>query len=183
MRAIPIIFGLLSLLLVTACQEPVGVEADSEPPLFRAAEQGDLPSLDQLLAGSTAVDLRDHCQWTPLMKAALHGHTAVARRLLEAGARVNATDQGGYSALMLAASNNHADVIRLLAEEGADPNLAEPGLGWTALIWAAKQGHAAAVAALLEQGAVSQATDLAGNTAADWARRNRHRQVLALLQQ
>ncbi len=182
MQNIQTLLGLLPLLLAAACNEQIAYDTGPEPPLILAAERGDLQSLDRLLAESPAADVRDQCQWTPLMKAALYGHEGVVRRLLQAGARPNATDKGGYSALMLAASNNHAGVIQLLAEHGADLDHREPGLGWSALIWAARQGRAEAVKVLLERGANPRLLDKAGNSAADWARKNDHQQVLVMLQ-
>lgn len=182
-----VLLSLLSLALFTltlaGCKPQETADAGpAAPPLLQAAERGDMPAIEQLLTAqaSSNVNVRDHCQWTPLMKAALNGHLEVARRLLDAGAWVDAVDEGGYTALMVAASNNHPTLIRLLGEHGADLNHAEPGLGWTALIWAAKQGHRAAVASLLALGADPQRRDRAGNSAADWARRNGHTAVAAL---
>ena len=182
MFGIQTLLSLLALLISSACSEQISADDSSEPPLILAAEHGDLKNLDILLEKSSTPDVRDQCQWTPLMKAALNGHEAVALRLLQAGARPNATDKGGYSALMLAASNNHAGIIKLLAKHGADVDHREPGLGWSALIWAAKQGRAEAANALLQLGANPNLPDQAGNSAADWARKNNHHEVSLLFQ-
>ena len=170
------------LIALGACAPDIEpVDDPSTPALVAAAERGDLKSLDALLAGNAAPDVRDLCEWTPLMKAALNGHEPAVRRLLDAGAAVDAADKGGYTALMLAASNNHAQTVRLLSAAGADPNHAEPGMGWTALIWSAKQGHAEAVQALLAAGADPSLTDNSGRSAKDWARENQHAAILKLL--
>jgi len=168
-------------LLLAACSGPAPTAPDTDPPLLAAAEQGDLQTLDRLLSRTPTPDVRDQCRWTPLMKAALNGHLDAVQRLLQAGAEVNAIDKGGYSPLMLAASNNHAAVVRTLAVHGARLNQTEPDLGWNALIWAAKLGHGETVAALVELGADTGLRDRSGNSAADWARKNGHESVLALL--
>ncbi len=89
--------------------------------------------------------------------------------------------KGDYTALMLAASNNHPEIIDQLISEGADPNIQEQTLGWTALIWAAKRGHSDSVKHLLARNANRSTADFKGNTALDWAIKNKHEQVTALL--
>ncbi|MGQ9830566.1 MAG: ankyrin repeat domain-containing protein [Thermochromatium sp.] len=150
--------------------------------LIESSEQGDLNTVEQLLARHRQPDVRDGCGWTPLMKAALNGHAAIVERLLQAGAQVDAMDTGGYTAMMLAASNNHAAIVERLLEAGATVDHQESTRGWTALIWAAKQGHSATVRTLLEHQANPNIKDFDGKTAADWAREGGYTEILALLQ-
>lgn len=170
----------LSAVLSTGCSAPSSPE-EEPPPLIGAAEQGDLRTLNLLLAEKPQPDVRDGCQWTPLMKAALYGHLAVVERLLLLGANVHLADKGGYTALHLAASNNHVRIVRLLLDHGADPNAQETTRGWTPLIWAAKQGHLASVEILLQRGARTTLTDHEGNTALGWAVKGRYTQVIESL--
>jgi uncharacterized protein len=149
--------------------------------LIDSAEQGDLSSVEELLARHRQPDVRDSCDWTPLMKAALNGHAAIVERLLQAGAKVDAMDSGGYTAMMLAASNNHAAIVNRLLDKGAMVDHQESTKGWTALIWSAKQGHVASVKALLEQRADRTLKDFEGKTAVDWAREGGQDEILALL--
>ena len=160
---------LLSLFFLIGCSQEGELEEDLTPPLISAAENGDLPTLRQLLEENRNIDIRDSCQWTPLMKAALNGHLEATRQLLIADAAVNLTDKGGYSAMMLAASNNHGEIVELLLNEGADVDQVENTNGWTALIWAAKQGHLNTVQILLHHQADPDLQDFQGKRAIDWA--------------
>jgi uncharacterized protein len=149
--------------------------------LIESAEQGDLSTVEQLLARNRQPNVRDSCDWTPLMKAALNGHADIVDRLLQAGAQVDAMDSGGYTAMMLAASNNQAAIVERLLEKGAMVDHQESTMGWTALIWSAKQGHVASVKALLEHRADRTLKDFEGKTASDWAREGGYDEILALL--
>ena len=170
-------------LLLIACGSDTEQSASGEstPALVVAAETGDLTRVERLLAESHQTNVVDSCHWTPLMKAALNGHIAVVERLLAEGADVNLTDQGGYTALHLAASNNHANIVELLLQQNAAIDAREQTLGWTALLWAAKEGYVESVAVLLHHGADAGITDLQGSTPLDWAERNHHPAVVALL--
>ncbi|NCA90054.1 MAG: ankyrin repeat domain-containing protein [Gammaproteobacteria bacterium] len=178
------LIGLIATLVLGACSAetpPAPVATQPEPAIVRLAEQGNLPAIDSLLTAGAAPDAVDSCHWTPLMKAALNGHLATAQRLLAGGAEPNAEDKGGYAALMLAASRGHDDLVKLLIDQGALLDHQERSGGWTALIWAAKEGQATTVATLLARGASPDLKGLDGQTAADWARANGHREVLRLL--
>jgi ankyrin repeat protein len=160
----------LIVLALGGCgDDPNAPGADGEPLLISAAERGDLPAIDALLARKALPDVRDSCDWTPLMKAALEGHQVAVERLLAAGADPQGEDKGGYTAMMLAASNNHAEIVSLLLANGAMVDHQERTRGWTALIWAATQGHTETVRVLMEAGADATLRDFDGRTAADWA--------------
>lgn len=174
-------FFLSLLLLACGSNAEQNTGKDATPALVTAAETGDLARVERLLAESHRTDVVDSCQWTPLMKAALNGHIVVAERLLAEGADVNLSDKGGYSALHLAASNNHVAIVELLLQRGAQIDVREQTMGWTALLWAAKQGHGESVAMLLRHGADREIPDFQGNTPLDWAKRNRHVDVVELL--
>ncbi|MEY6432477.1 ankyrin repeat domain-containing protein [Thioalkalicoccus limnaeus] len=172
-------------LAVAACSgEDPGVPRapDGAPLLLTVAEQGDLTTLDDLLARrQILVDVRDSCDWTPLMKAALNGHLEAAARLIMAGAAIDAEDSGGYTALMLAASNNHRTVVEYLLAEGAMVDHQESTQGVTALIWAAKLGHRETLGTLIDGGADITLRDFSGRRAADWAAENGFDEIAAWL--
>lgn len=124
--------------------------------LIAAVEDGDLPSVERLLAnGRVAPSVHDH---KALRKAAEKGHVLVVERLL-ADPRVDpAAHRGshwhapltGRSPLCIAAENGHLAVVRqLLADRRVDPRQPEPG-GNDAVSCAAWYGHASVVQCLLE---------------------------------
>lgn len=100
------------------------------PPLWCAAAQGDLDTVDrELVSGADPNAVGDQGS-TPLHVAAEYGHLEVVERLLEAGADANRTDPHGNSPLWTAVHHaclavrtdrNLAIVSRLLAG-GADPD-------------------------------------------------------------
>ena len=85
-------------------------------PLHDASRQGDLRSLQQLLAEGMDADPLEDDGCTPLHYAA---DGPVARALIEAGANVHARTDSGLTALHLARS---PEVVRRLLEAGADPD-------------------------------------------------------------
>lgn len=149
--------------------------------LLDAAEQGDLPAMDDFLQGRQLLNMRDACLWTPLMKAALNGHYPAVRKLLDKGAEVDLVDKGGYTAMMLAASNNFADVVELLLENGAEVDHVEQTHGWSALIWSAKRGHIDTVKVLLQYHADRSIRDDKQMTALQYAAQHGFDGIVALL--
>ena len=172
-------FLILALLLsLGACSQS---PEERKAALLGAAEQGDVPRIQSLLDEDTDVNSRDVCFFTPLMKAASAGNLAAVDLLLESGAQVDAADKGGYTALLLAASNDHRAVVERLLAAGADVNHQEQTQGWSALIWTANLGYADVVETLLAHGADPALRDMEGQNALDWARRNGHERIAALL--
>lgn len=179
-RAAALLLGVvLALCLAAGCAPSPQERAGA---LLVAAEAGDTPAVERLLARGVAADATDECGATPLMKAALNGHAAVVARLLGAGARVDAADLGGYTSLLLAASNDHAEVVELLLAYGASVHAREDTQGYTALLWAAHRGHATTVELLLRHGADPERRDREGRTATDHARAGGHGALVALLE-
>ena len=129
-------------------------------PLHKAAEAGDLDSVNHFLASphAVAVDAKDGNDWTALHHAAKAGRLSVVARLIAAGANVNVKNQYSEAPLHWAVYGDAAVVATLIAA-GADVDVRD-GNGWTPLHHAAYGGHAAAVAALIAEGA---AVDLMEN--------------------
>jgi len=93
---------------------------DAEERLFSAASNGDMATVERLVA--QGVDINgDHMDWrkTPLMAATHSGHTDIIRFLLNHHADVNRRDNNGTDALHEAIENHHPDIVRLLKAAGA----------------------------------------------------------------
>ncbi len=117
-------------------------------PVFVAAIEGNLPTLELLIENGAAVTGGAN----PLVAAAEFGHTKVVNMLLEAGAEADANPAGLGSALLMASQHGHVNIAKKMIELGADVN-AELYTGATSLILAANYGHHAIVKALLKAGA------------------------------
>ncbi|MEM4359477.1 MAG: ankyrin repeat domain-containing protein [Candidatus Bilamarchaeaceae archaeon] len=111
--------------------------------LLKAAEEGNIKEVEELLTKGADVNAEDEYGWTALMRAVGGRETKIARMLIEKGADVNAKNGFGRTALMYAARNKDTEMVRMLIEKGADVN-AEDKFGWTALrasMRAAKNEH------------------------------------------
>ncbi len=104
--------------------------SSSEKLMLKAAKNGDVSTVSQLLAESPdLLSVRDSDVSTPLHCAAWKGHVAVVAALLDAGADVqdrNQNDHWGDTALHAAAHGNQKAVVELLLARGADPNAQNP---------------------------------------------------------
>ncbi len=94
------------------------------PALLRAAEQGDVSTIKELVQAGAKLDEKASPKMAfyhgadALILAARHGHIDAVRVLLQLGA--NATTEAGYgSALEEAAANGHATVVGILLKNGA----------------------------------------------------------------
>lgn len=104
---------------VGGCRTPPVVTTDAGP-AARAAAEGDLARLEELVAVSGDVEDPSPTGYTPLMAAARNGHTEVVRWLLARGADPNAVNYGGVDVYWQATEGGHRDVQELLLAAGAD---------------------------------------------------------------
>jgi ankyrin repeat protein len=123
------------------------------PPLAKAAAEGDVEKMRELIANGADVDENIRYGITALMLSAeLHNVDAV-KVLLDAGADVNRQDNDvRETALIIASMNGYADIVKLLLKRGADMGKKREG-GYTALMLAARNGHKEVVRILKEAGA------------------------------
>ena len=128
----------------------------SQPLLYQACRDGDIPAVQQLLAaGGISVNAIDpETRLTPLMLAARYGHDVVVFMLTKAAwsADVHLQNSRGDSALSLAAGAGKDDVIEALLLKKAQPDQANHS-GRTPLAEAAAGGHLKAAALLIANGA------------------------------
>lgn len=93
------------------------------PDWERAAMNGDVDTVRQLLRSGVDIDSLDRHGQSAVMLAAHRGHREVVEALIDAGADLNVTAKYGLSALMLAVVGGHLSIARLLARAGADLSL------------------------------------------------------------
>jgi hypothetical protein len=101
------------------------LEDPDENPLMRAALQGDLKTLQQLLSSApdANVNALDQGGQSALILAceSQKSNIKVVQALIAAGANVNLRSRNGYTALTWAQTRHHADVVQVLRRAGARP--------------------------------------------------------------
>ena len=158
--------------------------------LLEAAEDGDIPEIERLLAAGADVNAAVEGDGSPLIAAARANRLAVARLLLDRGANPNLAVPGDGSPLIAAASDGAVNMMTLLLARGANIELAVEG-DENPLIQASAAGRLDAVKLLVAHGANVNAqawADLSGagrqgeyRTPLSMARRGRHADVVAFL--
>jgi len=143
-------WGISSALAQTA---PSAKEIASFSGLHAAAHNGELATLQRLVAEGADLEARDRNGRTPLHVAAFASRYAAVRALVESGANPNAMDNQAYDILTIAAVANDLQMVDLALKLGTSAkNITSPYDG-TALIAAAHLGHGAVVERLIAAGA------------------------------
>ena len=122
--------------------------------------------------------------FTPVALAAYFGKSEIAGILLEMGADpgIPASNPSKVNALHAAVAQNDLDLAKKILEKGIDVNSTQMQ-GVTALHSAAHRGSKEMVELLLEFGADKRQTTENGESAADFARKDSHENILPLLEQ
>lgn len=94
-------------------------EGDAGVAFRHAAEVGDVPALQTLLARQTDINARDSAGRTALMLATLHNQPKVVLALLTAGADPNISDAQGITPLNAAMAGGHQAITETLQRYGA----------------------------------------------------------------
>ena len=150
----------------------------NENALIAAASEGQIETVQALIAAGADVNFRNNDGHSALILAAARGHIAVVGYLIAAGADVNARDNvHGISSLNLAATQGHTEMVRDLIAAGADVN-ARTNNGISALIRAASDGQTEIVRDLIAAGADVNARTDTGYSALSLTRSNAIRQLL-----
>ena len=103
-------------------------------------------------------------------------------KLITNGADVNEKDQFGTPALVSAAGRDLPEITKILIQNKADVNI-QRETGSTALMRAARNGSAGVAKILIDNKADPKLTHRrSGETAADMAKANNHREVFAVIE-
>ena len=101
--------------------KPLNASSEQVDALFKAAENGDVAMIKQLVASGIGPDVRTKLKHTPLMRAAEHDREEAFQVLVAAGADVHATRGYGDSVLRFAVIGKSASRLRMVqAIIGAD---------------------------------------------------------------
>lgn len=134
-------------------------------PLHLAAENGNVKSLELLLAHGAKIDETDRGEAaeTPLMAAAERGQTRAAQFLASKGAKLDATDANGRTVLHYVAAGGAKELAEILLQKGADIEVTDKR-GRTPLHAAASGDKRQTMEFLLQKGADPLAFDNDGLT-------------------
>jgi ankyrin repeat protein len=144
---------------------PNAAEVAAYTGLHRAAHDGDVAAIGQLLAGGADTGARDKNGRTPAHVAAFASHEAAVAVLAKGGADVNALDADLYDMVTIAAVADDVAMLKAALAAGNDPGLTTSIYDGTALIAAAHLGHAEVVKVLIDAGAPLDHIDNLGWTA------------------
>lgn len=154
--------------------------------LLRACAQKNLVGIIGMLKGGVNPNVANDRGNTPLIISASLGDVPAVRELLAYRANVNAANNEGNTPLIYAARYNHLDTVLALInapltmQYRLDINM-QNKKGETALYWAAAKGYAPIVRALLAYDTNKTLKTTAGLTALDIATKNKHKDVIKLL--
>jgi len=126
-------------------------QAEGVSDLMRAASQGDVDKVRQLISEGASVNAVNNFNATALHYALESHHDAVANILIESKIAVNDADRDGYTPLSLAVKNGNAEVVRALLQSGAKVNV-EDRYHYSPFLMAVRFGYKDIVALLLSAG-------------------------------
>lgn len=92
-------------------------------PLMRAAKEGRLDIVDELLVLGVDLSVLNADGCNALWLACYNGSHAIIERLIDAGIAIDQQNGNGASCLMYVASNSKPDLVRLLLARGANAAL------------------------------------------------------------
>lgn len=156
------------------------VTGGTATPLWHAAADGDVATINQLVQARARVDATDREGVPALSIAASNGHREAVEALIRHGANPVQLSQSGWTPLCYAAKGGHVAVMELLIARGAE---AASGTfeGTPAICLAAEAGQTEAVRFLLDRGVSPNAADASGIPALWFAAGQGHAEVVALL--
>ena len=124
--------------------------------IMRAARQGDVENIRQLLQAGESVEVVDSNNASALHYAAESQQYFAVKALLEAGIDANGADRDGNTPLLLAVKNGARDIVAVLIQSGAKVNVVDRYRN-TPLLMAIRFGYTDIVKLLLNAGASESA--------------------------
>ena len=161
----------LCLIILIACFAlgVSGQDAQAEAALRKAAQDGDIQTVKDLLGKGANVNAKDQTGKTALLWVApARDNPEMVKLLIANGADVNAKDNEGVTALMIAASQSNPGILAELVDAGAEIN-DQNNAGGTALMAAASHANLDEIKILLAKDADIKLKDKKGRTAFDVA--------------
>lgn len=148
-----LILAFLLLAVPAAAQTaPSAAEVAAYTGLHRAAYDGNVAAIRQLIAEGADVNARDRRRRTATIVAAFRSQEKALKALAEGGADMNAQDEVGYDVVTIAAVAGDADLMQLALDLGNRPDLIHTNWDGTALIAASELGHVEVVRRLVAAG-------------------------------
>ena len=91
---------------------------NEESKLIKAAEKGDLSTVQELVQNKVNIDCQDSEGFTPLHKAAAYNHLEVVKYLLRQGANPNSFNKNEKTPLYIPVMNQNIEMVQYLVNHG-----------------------------------------------------------------
>ena len=138
--------------------------------IINAAEEQNLPKLQQLLDAGIDINTKSYEGKAAINYAVINGDIPMVRFLVERGANLEIRRDGGQTPLLQAAEDNHTQIVLFLIASKANVQCMNK-YGLTSLIYAVQNGNLIAASALLKAGARVKQTVQWQKSARDMAER------------
>jgi len=134
------------------CAFPLSSMLPKEPELIRAAETGNIESVERCIQHHHDIDVPNSDHNTHLMEFLMLGDTDIAWRLIDEGADLSAKDRGGNTCLHKAIEGKQTDIAEyIITYKKCDIQSPNKG-GYTPLHEAIQQGLTHIAGQLIDQG-------------------------------
>lgn len=137
--------------------------AGKNPLIIKAAGDGDINTVQRLLAEGQNINEADSNGATPLMYAIWGGKVDLAKYLIESGADIKAKDSRGYDAFSYAIDYKQIEIIKRLLDKGVNINSTDSS-GKKALARAVSYKNYELINTLIDKGADIESKDSSGRT-------------------
>lgn len=121
---------------VSDLPEPRAAQDKTDGAIHKAAAEGRLEAVMELLERGVPVDIRGDSGYTPLQYAAKYGRLEVVRWLVQRGADLNLGNNWNWTPLHHASYYGRYDIARILIDAGAEPRIVDTVYGKTPFGWA-----------------------------------------------